>query len=235
MKSLSLNAAYEFGIAHGLEKEIKAIRELVVESDYTQPSRLRRGMIVELFENHNIFEQFKAEHWPLGNTLEGQRKRQRYLNVKGRYDDFLAGRIDEEDAEQQAESEEEQRFAAESDLRDFLADNLECIEGRLRLYRKGDRDGVEFPIDAGFIDLLAVDEQGRYVVIELKVGKGRNKAIGQLLYYMAWVDKHLGNGPCRGMVIAKEIPPDLQLAVERAPGISLYKYNLEVSVEAVKK
>ena len=31
----------------------------------------------------------------------------------------------------------------------------------------------------------------------------------------------------------KEIPDDLILAVQRAPGIPLYKYNLSVSVEPV--
>lgn len=70
-------------------------------------------------------------------------------------------------------------------------------------------------------------------MLELKLSRGRNKALGQLLYYMGWVDKHLGNGPCRGMIIAKEIPQDLILATGRVSGISLYKYHLSVSVERI--
>ena len=93
---------------------------------------------------------------------------------------------------------------------------------------------LEFPIDNGFIDILAVDQKKRFVVVELKVGKGRNKTVGQLLYYMGWVDKNLGKGPCRGMIIAKEIPDDLLLTVQRVPGISVARYHLSVSVEAVK-
>jgi hypothetical protein len=50
---------------------------------------------------------------------------------------------------------------------------------------------------------------------------------------MGWVDKHLGNGPCLGIVIAKDIPDDLMLAVQRVPGVSLYRYKLAVSVEPV--
>jgi len=50
---------------------------------------------------------------------------------------------------------------------------------------------------------------------------------------MGWVDKNLGKGPCRGMIIAKEIPDDLLLAVQRVPGVSVSRYHLSVSVELV--
>lgn len=63
--------------------------------------------------------------------------------------------------------------------------------------------------------------------------RGRNKALGQLLYYMSWVDKHLGKGPCRGVVVAKEITEDLALAAKRVEGVSLYRYRLSVAVEQV--
>jgi RecB family endonuclease NucS len=93
--------------------------------------------------------------------------------------------------------------------------------------------GVEFPIDGGRIDILAVDRNKQYVVIELKVSRGRNKTLGQLLHYMGWVDKNLGKGTCRGIVIAKEISEDLALAVSRASGVALYRYNLNVDVKRV--
>lgn len=79
-----------------------------------------------------------------------------------------------------------------------------------------------------------MDRDKRFVVIELKVERGRNRTIGQLLYYMGWVDRNLANGrPCLGMIFAKEIPEDLVLAVERVPGVTLCKYNLSVTVETV--
>lgn len=88
-------------------------------------------------------------------------------------------------------------------------------------------------MDEGRVDILARDKTGRFVVFELKVSRGRNKTLGQILYYMGWVDKHLGKGPCRGIIIAKDISDDLILATRRVQGVSLYRYKLSVSVEQV--
>ena len=232
--ALSLKAAYAFGAHHGLEREVAEIRDMVIEWDSSYTSSLRRGYIVDLFERRGVFEEFKNTHWAHGNTPAGETQRRRYLRIKKEYEDFLAGRGPEVTPEEEVERDEtEQQFAAEADLRDFLAKNPGCIEPGLRLYQTAERTGVEFPVDSGYIDILAVDGGQRFVVIELKVGRGRNRAVGQLLYYMGWVDRHLGNGPCRGMIVAKEIPDDLILAVQRVPGAALYKYSLSVAVELV--
>jgi hypothetical protein len=95
--------------------------------------------------------------------------------------------------------------------------------------------GVEFPVDSGRIDLLAVDKAGKFVVIELKLSRGRNQTLGQLLYYMAWVDQNLGNGPCRGYIIASEISDELSVAVARVPGIELAEYHLSFAIRPVSK
>jgi RecB family endonuclease NucS len=234
--TLSLRAAYTFGIEQGLEQDISAIRDLVIEWDSSYTSSLRRGYIIELFEKHNIFEDFKSKYWPYRNTTYGESKRRRYLRIRKQYEDFLTGRSPEMETQTEEEIEDQengQQFAAEADLRDFLAKNPSCIEKGLRLYQSDSRSGVEFPVENGYIDILAIDQNQSFVVVELKVGRGRNKTIGQLLYYMGWVDKNLGKAPCRGMIIAKEIPDDLALAVQRVPGVSLYRYNLSVSVELV--
>jgi hypothetical protein len=235
--ALSLKAAYDFGTEKGLDREVNEIRQMVIEWDSSYDSSLRRGYIVELFEKHGFFEEFKAKHWAYGNTPGGETLRRRYLRIKSRYEDFLIGKAPEPEGDAVAEAEDleaEQQFAAESDLRDYLARNPGCIEQGLRIYQAVGRSGVEFPVDNGYIDILAVDRTQRYVVIELKVGRGRNRTIGQLLYYMGWVDKNLGTAPCRGIIIAKEIPNDLILATQRVPGVSLYKYSLSVSVEEIE-
>lgn len=234
--TLSLRSAYTFGIERGLEKDITAIRDMVIEWDLSYTSSLRRGYIIDLFEKHNVFEEFKSTYWPYGNSAYGESKKRRYLRIKKQYVDFLSGRGPEMEgqAEEEIEDQEnDQQFAAEADLRDFLAKNPSCIEKGLSLYQSDGHSGIEFPIENGFIDILTIDQNQNYVVVELKVGRGRNKTIGQLLYYMGWVDKNLGKGPCRGMIIAKEIPSDLALAVQRVPGVSLYRYSLSVSVEIV--
>lgn len=234
-KQLSLKAAYAFGISSGLAEQVNEIRDLVIEWDLSYTSSLRRGYILELFQKRGLLENFKAAHWAYGNTPAGEAKERFYLRIKQRYEDFLAGRSDVDEAEDLDEEgeEAEQQFAAEADLRDFLAKNLTCIEPGLTLFQSGEKTGVEYKIDGGYIDILAVDRKGGFVVIELKVGRGRNRTVGQLLFYMGWVDNNLGKTPCRGMIIAKDIPDDLRLAVQRVAGVSLFRYHLAVTLEAV--
>jgi hypothetical protein len=236
-ETMSLKAAYEFGSASGLEREVQEIRDMVIEWDLSYTSSLRRGLIVSLFEGKGVFQQFKDGHWPFGNTPAGERKRDRYLRLKERYDSFLMGRDPEHESEDPGEatinSEQALEFALEAHLRDFLARNLERIEPGLRLHVSPESGGVEFPVDGGRIDLLAVDRAGKYVVVELKLSQGRNKTLGQVLYYMGWVDLHLGNGPCRGLIIASDITEDLVIAVARVPGVSLAKYRMNFAIESL--
>ena len=227
-KALPLTQAYEFGVEHGLEEEVGQIRSMKIEWDLSYTSSLRRGCIVDLFQQRGLMSEFVSKHWPLGATPKGVSLSRRYLSIKARYEDFLSG----EDGEiEEPENLSEQAFAAESDLRDFLAQNLGTIEPGLRLHSDGERDGVEYPIEGGRIDILAIDGEGTFVVIELKLSRGRNRALGQLLHYMGWIDTHLGNGPCRGIAIAREISDDLKLAALRTTGVSLYCYHLKVSLE----
>jgi hypothetical protein len=235
--TLSLRAAYAFGAARGLECEVNEIRDMVIEWDSSYTSSLRRGYIVALFEKHGIFEDFKTTHWSFGNTPTGETNRRRYLRIKAQYEEFLGGRRPEPAAddmtERSSDTDQAMEFALEAHLRDFLARNLDRIETGLRLYASADRNGIEFPVDGGRIDLLAIDQSGKYVVIELKLSQGRNKTLGQLLYYMGWIDQHMGQSPCRGFIIASEITGDLSVAVARVPGVSLARYRMSFSIEPV--
>jgi hypothetical protein len=236
-RTLSLKAAYAFGAAHGLEHEVTEIREMVIEWDSSYTSSLRRGYIVALFEEHDLFDAFKKEHWPFGNTPTGETYRRRYLRIKGEYEAFLGGGPEpaaEGGDEGSSDPEQTLEFALEAHLRDFLAKNLDRIETGLRLYASPEHTGVEFQVDGGRIDLLAVDRNGKFVVIELKLSQGRNKTLGQLLYYMGWVDQHLGEGPCRGLIIARDITGELPVAVARVPGVSLAKYRMSFSIEPIR-
>ena len=130
---------------------------------------------------------------------------------------------------------EPSQFAYESDLRDFLARNLAIIEPGLQLYEEEGITGVEFPVGGRFADLLGVDAQGRLVVIELKVSRGYDRVIGQLLRYMAWISEHQaesGQG-VRGIIVAREISDDLRLACSSIPDVELYEYELAVTLRRV--
>jgi len=126
-------------------------------------------------------------------------------------------------------------FAYESDLRDFLSRNLKIIEPGLSLYQDEEISGVEFPVGGRFIDILAIDKNKNYVVIELKVSKGYDRVIGQLLRYMAWIEKNQAdfNQKVRGIIIAREISNDLHLATTKIPDVELFEYDLNVSLRKV--
>jgi endonuclease len=127
-------------------------------------------------------------------------------------------------------------FAFEHDLRDYLARNLQILEPSLKLYSDEGITGVEFPVGGRFIDLLAVDGKGDYVVIELKVSRGYDRVIGQLLRYMAWIKRHHADPgqKVRGIIVAKTITEDLLMACAELPTVRLFEYSLSIAVKAVR-
>jgi endonuclease len=126
-------------------------------------------------------------------------------------------------------------FAYESDLRNFLSKNLSTLEPGLRLYEEEGIKGIEFPVGGRFIDILALDAKGAYVVIELKVSRGYDRVFGQLRRYMGWIAKnHAEPGQLvRGVIVAREISEDLILACFGVPGVELFEYQMSVAVKKV--
>lgn len=217
-KAFPLLAAYGFATEHGLGPEAQAIRELPAAST------VRRGHFLALFEKTDLFVEFCAKHWQFSATPEGAKKISKYRRVKERFDESLESG---DDATAEPQDEESDEFALEAHLRDFLATNIDRIEPGLALVEHG----VEYAIGGGRIDLLARGSDGKFVVIELKLSRGRNKTVGQILHYMGWVDKELGNAPCRGYIVAKTIPEDVKLAVSRVPGVRLAEYKLSFAIK----
>lgn len=127
------------------------------------------------------------------------------------------------------------QFAYESDLRNYLAKNLSLIEPGLRLYEDEGITGIEFPVGGRFIDILAIDSSGGLAVIELKVSRGYDRVIGQLLRYMAWISKNQANSNqrVRGVIVAREISEDLLLACSLVADIELFEYQLSLSLAPV--
>jgi hypothetical protein len=127
-------------------------------------------------------------------------------------------------------------FAYESDLRDYLAKNLQVIESGLKLYEEEGITGVEFPVGGRFIDILTVDSNGDFVVIELKVSRGYDRVIGQLLRYMAWIQNNQAEPmqKVRGIIVARQISEDLMLACSLMPNVELFEYELSLSLKQVR-
>jgi len=232
-KHLSLIAAYRFGINHGLQKEIEEIKNMEIEWDKSITSSLRRGYIIRLFKSKGVFEDFQRQYWLNYQTRQGQTLARWYLKNAEEYDRFLSGESFPETLASDEESEESE-FAYETDLRDFLAQHLEKVEKGLALYKDDRGSGVEYPVENGRIDILASNQNGEFLVVELKVSQGRNKTLGQLLYYMGWVERNLAKGKkVRGAIVAKEITDDLKLACSMLDRVSLFEYDLQVSLRHV--
>lgn len=127
-------------------------------------------------------------------------------------------------------------FAYENDLKNFLVSNLHVIRTTLSVYQDGDITGVEFPVGNRRIDILAVENDSDFVVIELKVSKGYDRAVGQLLRYMGWIEQNLAEPgqKVKGMIIARCISEDLRLATSRITDVELYEYKLSISLNKIE-
>jgi len=136
------------------------------------------------------------------------------------------------------EEEQELSFPVESHLRDFIAQNIKTIlvnNHKLKLYTdENGRDGVEYPTEVGPIDILAVDEHNNFVIFELKLSRGVDKALGQLLRYMGWIKSNLAKDKeVKGVIVAKNIDEKLKYAISIIPDISLFEYKLDFQIRPI--
>jgi RecB family endonuclease NucS len=129
-------------------------------------------------------------------------------------------------------------FALEAQLRDFIASNLgQIVIGGNRFHLYTDpvgRGGKEYPTAIGPIDILALDDSGNFAVIELKLGRGLDRALGQLTRYMGWVKANLAaTREVAGVVVARSIDYRLRLATSVIPGVALLEYEVNFRVREV--
>lgn len=127
-------------------------------------------------------------------------------------------------------------FLLEKDLQSFLARHLDRIEPGLRLYEDSEgQRGLEYDAGGRRIDILALDRNNTFVVLELKVSKGYDRVVGQLLRYVNWVRQNLADPGqrVRGMIVCRTMSDDLKLACSSIPDVELFEYQLSVTVTKV--
>ncbi len=234
-RSFSLFQAYDFLKERGLGKESDEIKN---SSDHFQSytSTLRRAKIIALVRDKGLLDDFFKNVWPSGLTEKGISRLKFYENLIVRFNGDQEGTATEEDEEEAAITTAENEFAYENDLRRYLVKHLSVIEKGLRLYENNGTTGEEFilPGTSRRIDILAIDTQGKYVVIELKVSRGYERVVGQILFYQSSIKTIFKQDKVRAIIIAREILPEIKTATEYLPDFELFEYQLSVTLNKIK-
>lgn len=124
----------------------------------------------------------------------------------------------------------ETRVSLERDLHSYLAQRLNELEPGLKLHD----DGVEYRTDAGRIDILAIDSEGQLVVVEIKAGKARDSALGQILGYIGCLSSAQENhADIRGILVAAGFDERVVYASKDLPNIKLMQYRLSFGLNEV--
>jgi hypothetical protein len=128
-------------------------------------------------------------------------------------------------------------FAYEEHLEEYIVKNWSNINfgEELQIYiDEGGSEGQQYTTDVGIIDILALDKDGNYVVIELKRAESGYKVIGQVLNYMGWVYEKLAEPEgktVRGMVVVGKADKTLKAALSQvADKVILKEYRTQVDI-----
>lgn len=119
-------------------------------------------------------------------------------------------------------------ISLEKDLHSYLATRVNEIENGLSLAE----DGIEYQTDAGRIDILANDENDYFVVIELKAGKAKDNAIGQILGYMGCISEKSPD-KVRGILVASDFEQRVIFAAKALPLVKLVKYKVSFELQEI--
>lgn len=97
----------------------------------------------------------------------------------------------------------------EYEIEASIISNPEILEEGLELI------GNQYATSVGYIDILCIDKNENFVVVELKRGKGSHKVVGQIQKYMAWIIENLAEDKqVRGIIVVKEYDKELEYALK---------------------
>ncbi|MCL4325670.1 MAG: endonuclease NucS [Candidatus Thermoplasmatota archaeon] len=151
--------------------------------------------------------------------------------------DNIDAHVEGDDSLEDVDSDEdiEATISLEKDLEEYIIRNLNQIENGLELYSKKGITGRQFSTDVGRMDILAIDKDGNFLVIELKAGTARYSVIGQILGYISWVRQNISQGRgVRGIIIADDFDKKLKYASSEIPNIFLKKYEVTFTLKDVQ-
>lgn len=114
----------------------------------------------------------------------------------------------------------ERTFSMERDLQAALRQSIGQLEPGLSIVD----GGSERTVPSGRIDILAQDQTGQYVIIELKAVKAPRDAVAQTLAYMGDIQLDTG-AAVRGLLVAPEFDPRAVAASRVVPALTLVRYG----------
>ena len=179
---------------------------------YLDPETLRIDLKdAIIFDSPKPRKSFKNLEWAPAQGGSSKLSERDYEMILGKIPDI---------SESPAATDEEMEFALEKYLEDFIVDNWDKIDFGEKMNIFEDKDGnigkQYYTEDAGYIDILATDKDGNYVVLELKKGRKSDEVVGQVLRYMGWVRRNLvkEKQTVRGLIVVRERDSKLEYALE---------------------
>jgi hypothetical protein len=202
--------------------DYRTIKELVIETCVAEGGFPSYEKLTSLVRQHFPSSKWQKTHyaWYKSKIKTGE------IQVPG----ISAERNVEGDPEEiEAEVEEsiEASVSLERDLHSYLAARVSEIESSLSLVE----NGIEYQTEAGRIDLLARDENNHLVVIELKAGKAKDNALGQLLGYIGCLSASESN--VRGILVASGFDSRVVFAARGLTNVKLVKYQLSFNLQEI--
>jgi len=201
--------------------DYRSIRELVIDSYISTGGMPSYELLTEQVRIHFPTSKWQKSHY---SWYKSQ------INT-GRIDlsqnNGLSNEVTEEKIEENISQSIDTQVSLERDLQQYFSSRIHELEEGLTLVE----NGVEYTIEAGRIDLLAKDSSNNLVVIELKAGKGKDAALGQLLGYIGCLSEQHQN--IRGILVASKFDSRVVFATKALPNIRLLQYKLGFSLNAI--
>lgn len=202
------------------------IKELVIETCINTGAFPSYEKLTSLVLKHFPTSKWQKTHyaWYKSKIKRGE------IPVPG-FENEISPLTTDGEAENDVQETIDASLSLERDLHSYLASRVGEIENGLQLAE----DGIEFQTDAGRIDILANDIHGNRVVIELKAGKAKDSALGQILGYMGCISSNptMNMAQIRGILVASDFDQRVIFAAKGLPNVKLVKYRISFELEEI--
>jgi hypothetical protein len=130
----------------------------------------------------------------------------------------------------------------EKHLEEFIVEHFNELFPGWRIYGDvGDETrpkGIRYRVrGAGEIDMLCLDDNNDFVVIELKRNRAPDKVVSQVDRYIGWVEQNIAETrqDIRGIIIARKPSKHLEYSLSRRSEIDLWAYDWKLVFTPITK